>query len=383
MPNAAGMFPLSQTGPGDLAGSTWDTTAVEGQQNFLEYVDHGEYYPGETEDYTLAFGQITPKQDQSDVVDELQDRWTSNGHWTLGTAEPKALKAEAMSRVASSKSSTTSHKSRAKASSKKTRARVQSILPSSQASQLSKLDMTGNYRENAHMLDEQQYIAGDLDTLSVSSQVTAPPFYSGMMAMGPDGLHYPSDMGAMAQHVNPQVFDLGLTSQSPQSWSSQSLSGSRNSSPGVPDGSAEDMWASGPPVLSPPDTLESSPPESYSSESPLMSGRVPRYVVTHDLPDPLAPSHMLDDSRMNEKLDSSSIAAVDDLSGNPIASNGDEFALPPSYGGARRLSGEGESARDHYLYKNAAPQADGLYHCPWEGQAHCNHKAEKLKCNYE
>jgi hypothetical protein len=61
----------------------------------------------------------------------------------------------------------------------------------------------------------------------------------------------------------------------------------------------------------------------------------------------------------------------------------DGFALPHSAFSSRRLSGEGESARDHYLYKNAFPQADGLFHCPWEGQSSCNHKPEKLKCNYE
>ena len=60
----------------------------------------------------------------------------------------------------------------------------------------------------------------------------------------------------------------------------------------------------------------------------------------------------------------------------------DDYTLPASFS-SRRSSGEGESARDHYLYKNAAPQADNLFHCPWEGQANCNHKPEKLKCNYE
>jgi hypothetical protein len=50
----------------------------------------------------------------------------------------------------------------------------------------------------------------------------------------------------------------------------------------------------------------------------------------------------------------------------------------------RRSSNDGEStARDHPLYKNALPQADGLFHCPWEGRDNCNHKPEKLKCNYE
>ncbi|KAK3897974.1 hypothetical protein C8A05DRAFT_19362 [Staphylotrichum tortipilum] len=61
----------------------------------------------------------------------------------------------------------------------------------------------------------------------------------------------------------------------------------------------------------------------------------------------------------------------------------DGFALPHPAFSSRRLSGDGESARDHYLYKSAFPQADGLFHCPWEGQASCNHKPEKLKCNYD
>lgn len=42
------------------------------------------------------------------------------------------------------------------------------------------------------------------------------------------------------------------------------------------------------------------------------------------------------------------------------------------------------TARDH-LYHNVTPQADGLYHCPWEKDPNflCQHKPEKLKCNYE
>ena len=40
--------------------------------------------------------------------------------------------------------------------------------------------------------------------------------------------------------------------------------------------------------------------------------------------------------------------------------------------------------REHPLYQNAITGSDGLYHCPWEGKdPACNHKPEKLKCNYE
>ncbi|KAK7936748.1 uncharacterized protein PG986_015186 [Apiospora aurea] len=35
------------------------------------------------------------------------------------------------------------------------------------------------------------------------------------------------------------------------------------------------------------------------------------------------------------------------------------------------------------LYKNAAPWADGLFHCPWEHQPSCSHQPAKLMCNYD
>lgn len=41
-------------------------------------------------------------------------------------------------------------------------------------------------------------------------------------------------------------------------------------------------------------------------------------------------------------------------------------------------------ARDHPYYHNAVRGADKLFHCPWESMdPPCNHKPEKLKCNYE
>lgn len=65
------------------------------------------------------------------------------------------------------------------------------------------------------------------------------------------------------------------------------------------------------------------------------------------------------------------------------AINDDNLALPPSFAAPRRQSAEGESARNHALYKNVLPHPDGLFHCPWEGKPECNHRPEKLKCNYE
>jgi hypothetical protein len=58
----------------------------------------------------------------------------------------------------------------------------------------------------------------------------------------------------------------------------------------------------------------------------------------------------------------------------------------PQLGGAfitRRQDKKGESGRNDELYKNVTVQRDGLFHCPWERKAICNHKATKLKCIYE
>ena len=38
--------------------------------------------------------------------------------------------------------------------------------------------------------------------------------------------------------------------------------------------------------------------------------------------------------------------------------------------------------RSHRLY-NAAPQADGLYHCPFAATEDCGHEPKTLKCEYE
>jgi len=73
---------------------------------------------------------------------------------------------------------------------------------------------------------------------------------------------------------------------------------------------------------------------------------------------------------------------TEDLNGSGMTAIADDFALPPAFP-SRRASSEGESARDHPLYKQVVPGEDGLFHCPWEGQTSCNHRPEKLKCNYE
>lgn len=255
--NASGMFSLCQTGPADLAGSSWDTT-VEGSQNFPELSDATEYFTGDTEEFVFAFGHNTPKPDHLDAADDFQARWT-----TAVQVESKALKAEPMRR-GTSRSSTGSHNRSTKVSSqsaKKNRPRVQSIL--SPASQLSKLDVSSHTSAQS----QNQYLAQDVDTLAVSPQVTSATFYPGLGTFS-DGLAYSGDIGAtMAQHVNPQIFDAGLIAASPHSWGSLSPADSRLSSPGVPDGS-DDVWSAAPSA--------SSPGESHHSNSPALPSQSPR-----------------------------------------------------------------------------------------------------------
>jgi len=266
--STSGMFSsFCQTGPGDLAGSSWDTTA-EGPQNFPDYSENADYYTGEPEEF-YPFTHITPKPDHAEALDDLHTAWSPDA---------KAPKAEPMRRMTSRTSSTGSHKQRSSktsSSSKKTRSRVQSILTSSQ---MSKLDMTGNaaYQDGSvtsgRMMDVHQYLAQDLDTLSVSSHMNGPAFYNGIMGF-PDGLHYSGDLGASAAHVNPQIINTGLIGASPQSWGSLSPVESRYSSPGAQDGGSDDVWSAVPSA--------SSPGESHNSNSPALPGQSPRYVVVN------------------------------------------------------------------------------------------------------
>ena len=264
--NASGMFSFCQTGPADLAGSSWGTT-VEGSQNFPELADAADYYAGEAEDFVLPFGQNTPKPDHMDGMDDFQAGWAP-----VAATESKALKAEPMRR-GMSRSSTGSHKNRstktAAPSAKKSRTRVQSML-SQTSSQLSRLDMSGNASSayaQGRIMDVQQYLAQDLDTLSVSPQVNGAAFYPGLVSY-PDGLPYAGDIGAaMAQHVDPQVFGAGLIAASPHSWGSLSPVDSRMSSPGLQDGS-DDVWSAAPSA--------SSPGGSQNSNSPVLPGQSPR-----------------------------------------------------------------------------------------------------------
>jgi hypothetical protein len=182
------------------------------------------------------------------------------------------------------------------------------------------------------------------------------------MGLNGDGSYNLSDVSPL--HVVPAQMqigpDVGLPdNSSPGSWECFSSSISRTSSPATID----EAWLSAP--LSP-------------HSSPEIQCQSPRYVGC-EYPELLElPSY----HRLVISADRKVASIPDDLTIKAIPQLEDALSLPPSFT-SRRQGNEGESARDHALYKNAVPQADGLFHCPWEGQPSCNHKPEKLKCNYD
>ncbi|KAI5465520.1 hypothetical protein BGZ63DRAFT_348081 [Mariannaea sp. PMI_226] len=134
--------------------------------------------------------------------------------------------------------------------------------------------------------------------------------------------------------------DVNLASHSPGSWDCFSSSISRFSSPAT---NIDDVW----PISQSPNSSPEIP-----CQSPSVDRKVP--IIHEEVTNAL--------SQLEESL-----------------------SVPPATGfpGPQRQNSEGESARDHDLYKKAAPLEDGLYHCPWEGTTSCNHRPEKLKCNYD
>lgn len=159
-------------------------------------------------------------------------------------------------------------------------------------------------------------------------------------------------------HVVPSQTQFGpdmADHASPSSWVSFPGSITRTSSPTTVD----EQWLQPQGPLSPPNS------------SPEIACQSPTYVYS--------PSHCLHraDALTHHSIDFTSQVNSEDMHQHGILP--DNMALPPSIGSRR----DGETARNHDLYKTAQTQADGLFHCPWEGDPSCNHKPEKLKCNYE
>jgi hypothetical protein len=168
-------------------------------------------------------------------------------------------------------------------------------------------------------------------------------------------------------------FNHGTIINSPTIWNdSVAFLESQRSSPTL----IED-WAL------PPPQMVTSATNSPLDSLPSPDGLSPRYV--QDFPDLVdLPPYPTGDRVMRKPVGPRQSKVASDLATREQRTTGTSEASDESLRFVGRSSLEiDNTARDHPLYQNVTPKADGLYHCPWEGKDGCQHKPEKLKCNYE
>lgn len=273
-----------------------------------------------------------------DTADEFQTAWMSAAA-TAGS--DKTHKAEPMRRISSRGSATGSRIS--KMPSSKSRSKLQTSV-SQGPSQAVGFEITGNaatfpdgLQGNNRAMDSSPYLIQHPHGLTTSPEMLFPRI---------DGLHGPALNEFVApQHVDPSAINGTLDFETSMSGGSPTETWDNLSEVTTPP--REDGW-----IL----PMHSSPITSVSSNSPPI-----QTLDSFTLGGPAMMSA--------ENLETGMSTVVGDDQGSLK-----DWAAP---------AGEGENARDHPLYRSAFPHADGLYHCPWEGQTNCNHKPEKLKCNYE
>lgn len=327
------MYSLAQTGPSDHLGSSW-VGAGDGQQHMNDFPGHSQTV--DAEDYSLAaYGAPTPPHGtELDLSEEFRKQ----------CASPRS---ESAKRLQSRSPGISSKRRNTKSGVvSKSQARLAPAPTSSSSSRVSNMGLTGNTiafqnATNGHFLGMNQPLYQEpepADTLSNQ-------MYYQDMSLELDmnsGMAFP-DLHPM--HVDPTHMqfdpDTNLTATStPGSWNA-------TFTPPQSPPNAEDTWYQ--PSLGSSESAGSSPSDYGMGQG---------YPLGQDL-------------------------AIQGLGNGDMSAIGHEDSFAVSAGPSRRPRSEGETARDHHLYKNAAPQADGLFHCPWEGTAECHHKAEKLKCNYD
>ena len=327
MPNSD-MYSLAQTGPSEHLGSPW-ISAGDGQQQMNDFPGHSQTV--DAEDYSLAaYGAPTPPHGtELDLTEEFRKQ----------CASPRS---ESVKRLQSRSPGISSKRRSTKSSAvSKTQAR---LAPAPTSSRVSNMGLTGNslafQNANGHFLGMNQSLFQEPDQAdTLSTQM----YYQ--------DLHLDLDMNSgMAfpdlphMHVDPTHMqfdpDTSLTATStPRSWNAAYT-------PPQSPPNAEETWYQ--PSLGSSESAGSSPSDYGIGQT---------YSLGQDL-------------------------AIQGIAGSDMSAIGREDAFAVS-APSRRPRSDGETARDHHLYKNAAPHADGLFHCPWEGTAECHHKPEKLKCNYE
>ena len=166
------------------------------------------------------------------------------------------------------------------------------------------------------------------------------------------------------------AYDAKLLHESPV-WTIAAFPESQRSSPTLKE------W----PLPEPPMVSQTSSPLEYDY-SPSLESLSPN---VQDYPDVSEiPPHTTSDRVLRKPIGPRQSKVTSDLAARnqrfPGASEGSDQSM--RFVGRSNLDVD-NTARDHPYYQNVSVQADGLYHCPWEGQEGCSHKPEKLKCNYE
>lgn len=339
------MFCFSQTEPSAdlLNGPSWATS--EGTQNFPDFADNVSSHSGEAEEYIVTSGHNTPRGSI-----HMSRTRTNGGSWAPTGLPQVSAGGHAMSRVDSSRS-------------------TGSML--SHSSHPSNMDVAGNgsaFRHGSQVAPGN--IVGADPYLMMESEASTLaqgywPAYHLPSGLDMDNAPFPVAEAA-PMHVVPSQMQFGPDTTladhtSPTSWQNFPAPGTRTSSPATID----DTWLHPQGPISPPNS---------SPEIPCQSPRYVSHAATAAQRDsPLSPEALAYQPRSC----SMDFGSHMNGSGMPSLPEGMALASPMS---SRR---EGESARNHDLYKNVKPHEDGLFHCPFEGRDDCQHKPEKLKCNYE
>jgi hypothetical protein len=165
---------------------------------------------------------------------------------------------------------------------------------------------------------------------------------------------------------------------SPAPWdNSLEYLDSRRSSPAL----LEDTW-----TLPPPQMMTSTTNSPLNTYSPSLEGLSPRYVQGFADLEEQPPYTTAGDRVTRKPIGPRQSKVTSDLASRRSRMPGSSETSDESLKLVGRSSIDlDNTAREHPLYHNVTPKADGLYHCPFEDdpKSNCTHKPEKLKCNYE
>ncbi|KAG9231657.1 hypothetical protein BJ875DRAFT_443882 [Amylocarpus encephaloides] len=223
-------------------------------------------------------------------------------------------------------------------------------------------DITGN---------QQIYPGVDSQTIDASIAQPYPPLYAAAAEVDLFGPPFARGMASQDPMTGPSMYqniaDPGFQ------WDNtpDNFFASQRSSPTA----TEDTW-SNPHLM----TSSTNSPANYSEGVEAVS---PRYVL--DSPDlvelpPYATGDRVTRKPMGPRQSKVEADIAAGLQRNSGAVDAPDEAFKQQVG---RSNPEENSARLHPLYQNVNPGPDGLYHCPWEAGSSCQHKPEKLKCNYD